>query len=139
MTINRSTTKKELVEYLRDTHGVDMPKASKDELLQECSTLDGVSYENMQAVSQQEDTPDARAASKERRIKIRISSTQDNNDDVYVGVNSNSYLIKRDMEVEVPASVVEVLSQAVTESFKMIDNKMVATTTQNYPFSILSE
>jgi hypothetical protein len=139
MAINRSTTKKELVEYLRDTHGVDMPKASKDELLLECSTLDGVSYEKMEAVSQQADTPDARAAAAERKIKIRISSSHDNNDPVFVGVNSNTYLIQRDMDVEVPASVVDVLRNASTATFKMIDNEMIPITTQNYPFSILSE
>jgi hypothetical protein len=30
MAINGSSTKKELVEYLRERHGVDMPEATKD-------------------------------------------------------------------------------------------------------------
>ena len=46
---------------------------------------------------------------KEKKVKIRIPVTRENNADVYVSVNERSWLIKRGEEVEVPECVVEVL------------------------------
>ena len=45
----------------------------------------------------------------EKKVKIRIPLTRENTDDVYVSVNDESWLIKRGVEVEVPACVAEVL------------------------------
>ena len=45
----------------------------------------------------------------EKLVKVRIPRTSKNQDDVFVSVNMNTYLIKRGVEVEVPASVAEVL------------------------------
>lgn len=45
----------------------------------------------------------------EKKVKIRIPKTKENNDDVFVSVNMNTYLIQRGIEVEVPESVAEVL------------------------------
>ena len=44
-----------------------------------------------------------------KKVKIRLPLTREEKDDVYVCVNGKSYLIKRGKEVEVPASVAEVL------------------------------
>lgn len=46
---------------------------------------------------------------KVRKVKIKLPLTRTEKDDVWVGVNGEKYLIKRGAEVEVPASVVEVL------------------------------
>lgn len=46
---------------------------------------------------------------KEKMIKVRIPRTKADQEDVFVGVNLNTYLIKRGVEVEVPESVAEVL------------------------------
>lgn len=45
----------------------------------------------------------------EKKVKIRIPITRDQQDDVFVAVNGRTWLIKRGVEVEVPECVVEVL------------------------------
>ena len=42
-------------------------------------------------------------------VTIKLPLTRNEKDDVYVAVNGKSYLIKRGVPVEVPASVAEVL------------------------------
>lgn len=46
---------------------------------------------------------------KEKMIKVRIPRTKADQEDVFVSVNLNTYLIKRGVEVDVPESVAEVL------------------------------
>ena len=46
---------------------------------------------------------------KEKMVKIRIPKTKEQTDDVFVSVNSRTWLIQRGVEVEVPACVAEVL------------------------------
>jgi hypothetical protein len=45
----------------------------------------------------------------EKTVKIKIPLTRTEKDDVYVAVNGKPYQIQRGKEVEVPASVAEVL------------------------------
>ncbi len=44
-----------------------------------------------------------------KKVKIRLPLTRTEKDDVFVAVNGKTYLIKRGVDVEVPASVAEVL------------------------------
>ena len=53
--------------------------------------------------------PAVTTATKEKTVKIRLPLTRNEKDDVYVGVNGNTYLIKRGEDVTVPVSVAEVL------------------------------
>ena len=46
---------------------------------------------------------------KEKTVKIRLPLSRTEKDDVPVGVNGKTYLIKRGVDVEVPESVAEVL------------------------------
>ncbi len=46
---------------------------------------------------------------KEKMVKIKLPLTKTEKNDVYVGVNGKTWLIKRGVEVEVPECVVEVL------------------------------
>lgn len=46
---------------------------------------------------------------KAKTVKIKLPLTRTEKDDVFVGVNGNTWLIKRGVEVEVPECVVEVL------------------------------
>ena len=48
-------------------------------------------------------------ASDPRMVKVRIPRTKKDQEDVFVSVNLNTYLIKRGVEVEVPDFVAEVL------------------------------
>jgi len=45
----------------------------------------------------------------EKKVKIKLPLTRAEKDDVFVGVNGKTYLIKRGEAVEVPESVAEVL------------------------------
>lgn len=49
------------------------------------------------------------AETKEKTVKIRLPLSRTEKDDVPVGVNGKTYLIKRGVDVEVPVSVAEVL------------------------------
>ena len=44
-----------------------------------------------------------------KMVKVRIPRTKKDQEDVFVSVNLNTYLIKRGVEVEVPDFVAEVL------------------------------
>ena len=46
---------------------------------------------------------------KEKTVKIKLPLTRTEKDDVFVGVNGRTWLIKRGVEVEVPECVAEVL------------------------------
>ena len=45
----------------------------------------------------------------EKRVTIRLPLSRDERDDVYVGLNGKGYLIKRGVNVDVPAGVAEIL------------------------------
>lgn len=46
---------------------------------------------------------------KEEKVTIKLPLTRAEKDDVWVGLNGKSYLIKRGVNVEVPAGVAEIL------------------------------
>lgn len=54
---------------------------------------------------------------RQKKVRILIPSTETQRDDVSVAVNGYAYNIKRDAEVEVPESVVEVLKNARTTTY----------------------
>ena len=45
----------------------------------------------------------------EKRVTIRLPVSREERDDVYVGLNGKGYLIKRGVNVDVPAGVAEIL------------------------------
>lgn len=45
----------------------------------------------------------------EKRVTIRLPLSREEREDVYVGLNGNGYLIKRGVNVDVPAGVAEIL------------------------------
>lgn len=47
----------------------------------------------------------------QKKVKIKIPLSRTEKDDVYVGVNGKTYLIKRGEEVEVPENVAKVISR----------------------------
>lgn len=48
---------------------------------------------------------------KPKKVKIKLPLTRIEKDDVYVGLNGKSYLIKRGVEVEVPWGVAKILER----------------------------
>lgn len=56
-----------------------------------------------------------------KMVKIRIPRTKANEEDVFVSVNMETFLIKRGVEVEVPDYVAEVL----THQEEMLENIML--------------
>lgn len=55
---------------------------------------------------------------KDEMFKVTIHATESRTSDVDVTINGHRYHIKRDVEVTVPAAVVEVLKNAVVETYK---------------------
>lgn len=49
--------------------------------------------------------------SKAKKAKIRLPITKTEKEDIFVGLNGKTYLIKRGIEVEVPAGVAEILKR----------------------------
>lgn len=65
----------------------------------------------------------AKTENKEKMVKIRIPKDRSSNEDLFVSVNEKTYLVKRGVEVEVPASVAEVIARVE----EMEDNMYEAT------------
>ena len=53
----------------------------------------------------------AKKPAKPKTVKIKLPLTRTEKDDVYVGLNGKSYLIKRGVEVEVPEGVAKILER----------------------------
>lgn len=53
----------------------------------------------------------AKKPAKPKTVKIKLPLTRTEKDDVYVGLNGKSYLIKRGVEVEVPYGVAKILER----------------------------
>ena len=48
---------------------------------------------------------------KTKKVKIRLPLTRTEKDDVFVGLNGKTYLIKRGVDVEVPEGVAKILER----------------------------
>lgn len=46
-----------------------------------------------------------------KKVKVKLPLTRTERDDVYVGLNGKTYLIKRGVEVEVPEGVAKILER----------------------------
>lgn len=51
------------------------------------------------------------AAKTQKKVKIKLPLTRSEKDDVFVGLNGKTYLIKRGVEVEVPVGVAKILER----------------------------
>ena len=93
----------------------DALKAENDALKAELEAMKAKESENDALKAELENAqskgPDAPSEEKpkEKMVKIRIPRTKSNQEDVFVSVNMRTWLIKRGVEVEVPACVAEVL------------------------------
>lgn len=47
----------------------------------------------------------------QKKVKIKLPISRNEKEDVFVGINGKTYLIKRGVEVEVPESVAKVLER----------------------------
>ena len=79
----------------------------------------------------------------QKKYKILIPSTELDREDVKVGVSGYVYQIQRDKPVDVPESVVKILQQAITVSYKQVPRKegegydLVPFESMRYPFQII--
>lgn len=145
MPINSASTKKELVEYLRDVHGVDTPDGTKDDLLKQIGDLEGIDYTNTNTSA-----PAAKVKKgmidpalldadplKHPRVKIRIPSTDTSKDDVFVGVNGYNFVIQRDQDVDVPQGVYEILNNSLMSLYRQEGPALVERKVHMHPFILL--
>jgi len=88
-----------------------------------------------------EPEPKIKAPKAEKKFRISISNQDgiENTPFIKVGVNDTMYAIPRETEVVVPASVIEVLNNAVTTRFVQEGRELVARSAKRFPFSILGE
>lgn len=47
----------------------------------------------------------------QKKVKIKLPISRNEKEDVYVGINGKTYLIKRGVDVEVPENVVKILER----------------------------
>lgn len=66
------------------------------------------------------------AEAKEKMVKIRLPLTKEQTDDVFVRVNTRTWLIQRGVEVEVPECVEEVLRNSENQMLEALayENKV---------------
>ena len=73
-----------------------------------------------------------------KMTKIVIPSTDEENGDVFVAVNDQTYLIRRDEPVEVPPEVLAVLDDAVIQTVRPDKKgKMVPVTIKRYVYQVV--
>lgn len=76
-------------------------------------------------------------AKKAKRFRIIVATHDQDKQPVQVGVNGRNYVIERGKEVTVPASVVEVLRNAVQHQYD--PKTMEETRVMAYPFQVMGE
>jgi len=113
-------TVEELRNYAVDTLGLTVSsRATKTEIQ---ALIDGETGETTKEV------PDAKvsvvkADDKGKRTPIILQSTQSDKRPLIVAVNGFNYSIPRDIRVDVPEEVIEVLNNAVETHYDMENNK----------------
>src|SRR3989338_3861392 len=84
------------------------------------------------------------ALEKQQKVRIMIPSSEKERDAVQVGVNGYVFNIPRDVEVEVPEAVIEVLNNAKITSYTLKPrtegegNEMVAQDVRRIPYQTVS-
>jgi hypothetical protein len=129
-----AASKDELREYARNELGINLPSnASESTLREKVAVAMGVEVLNTAAP--------ARAARKPKSVVINIHKTQGKlgRSDVFVSVNNRDYLIKRGVDVDVPAEVVHVLENAVEDVFEYDEARkdIVRREAHAYPFTVV--
>jgi len=82
--------------------------------------------------------------SKERRFIIKISATEKDKNAVPVGINGHVFLIPRDIESEVPMSVLNALNECVETHIFMVEGgvdgqKKEERNVMRFPYQIIRE
>lgn len=103
-------TEKELDTELTKTE-VNIKKATPEELRKV-----PLNAKNAQTITK-------KILSTEKRVKIKIPSTDKEKTAIFVSVNGVAYNIPRDTEWEVPMSVVKVLENAIVREYRIVESK----------------
>ncbi|WLD56887.1 hypothetical protein NFC81_09100 [Salinispirillum sp. LH 10-3-1] len=108
----------EIADILKNEHGieVDVDDENKGALVEQVLAAQTAKPNDTGKVTTK--SSGGKAATKSKKTKILIGEQEGEADYVFVGVNGRQYQIPRGKEVEVPAEVVQVLRDAVTEKFE---------------------
>ena len=87
---------------------LEAKEAENAALKAELDALKAKEAENGKPAAAEAKTPAVRKAAK---VKIKLPLTRTEKDDVLVGLNGKTYLIKRGVEVEVPVGVAKILQR----------------------------
>lgn len=142
--INATSSKKELVDYLREVHGEDPSSdLTKTQLLERIGEIEGIDYTNTVAAPAKMKNgmvdPSTLGADplSHPRVKLRIPSTDTNKDDVIIGLNGYNFQIQRDQDVDVPQGVYEILNGALMSLYRQENGALVERKIHTYPFILL--
>lgn len=75
--------------------------------------------DNEKAVNTAEETQEKKE--QEKTVRIRLHKDMQNSDDLFVGVNGRTFLIKRGVTVDVPECVAEVIANAEAQRAEAMD------------------
>jgi hypothetical protein len=141
--INKASPKRDIIEALRK-EGFDAPDAdaTRDELLALLSQLTGDDYSKMSPTPKkvaEKAAADAPEAEKKYTIVIPSGDTAANQGDVFVQFNGRAFQIQRDVEVEVPECVINVLRKAQTTIGRQKgDGSVEYRKVPTYPFNVVN-
>lgn len=142
-TLTKKTSTTALIAYALEHFGLDLTGAERSEVIAALAE-NGVDLSGGDTAPAKIETPDqsteldmgdvSRMLKAQRKVRIKIPSTENDKSDVTVSPNGYTYLIKRDEVVEVPEAVKNALDSATT--FKYTQGK--DSRTLEGPFEVLT-
>lgn len=144
MSLNANSTEEEILDYLRTVHGIDPQGLDAAQLLAIAGAADGIDYTSQTPATARDVQAQAIANEGKTVINIPAGETREQQQDVFVSVNGVPFLIKRNVDVEVPNAVVEALKNAKQKRYRQEEDDkgrpsdMVEYEVLAYPFNTVS-
>lgn len=135
MSITKNSSKEELIGYVRDNLGIDPEGKTRLELLEMIEQ-----HDDSASIAPSPIVPEPTKKTGTVTIHIPKTEAKMGDADVYVAVNQKTFLIKRGVDVEVPAAVVESLRNAVERRARQLDDgSLEHYEVAAYPFQVVQE
>jgi hypothetical protein len=142
-TLTKKTSTAALIAYAGEHFGIDLTGASRADVIAALGE-NGVTLSGGDDAPAKIETPEQSAElgtgnvvadlNRQRKVKIKIPSTETEKGDVTVSPNGHTYLIMRDRDVVVPEAVMNALNDATTQKYTMGKDGR----TLEGPFEVLS-
>lgn len=129
---------KELLAYIEQTHGVQLPaKTVRAEILEKLKELEGDATPTAPGAA----APEGKEGKTPKRVSLTIHEDSDPRPYVVVGFNGRNYQINKGAAVTVPFGVFEILNNAIETVYTTVKgedgrNKLVSRNKHRHPFSV---